>query len=139
MSFWLHDETVSLDLLAAHPMVNADALGVVGCSGGGTQSSYLAAMDPRVKAASIACYTSTFEIDRLWAAGGKSDGEQTWPHGIHLGLDKPDLLEVRANLSTQVLVTTADTCFPAAGGIAAVAEARGAYTALGGTLDTFTG
>jgi hypothetical protein len=31
-------------------------------------------------------------------------------------LDKSDLLEVRANASTQVLITTADTCFPAAGG-----------------------
>eukprot|EP00041_Stephanoeca_diplocostata_P034183 m.1149730 g.1149730 ORF g.1149730 m.1149730 type:complete len:99 (-) comp24476_c0_seq69:3304-3600(-) len=74
MSFWLHDEVVSLDLLESLPFVNADALGVVGCSGGGTQSSYLAAMDPRVKAASMACYMSTFEIDRLWKAGGASDG-----------------------------------------------------------------
>ena len=77
-------------------------------------------MDPRVKAASMACYMSTFEIDRLWNAGGGSDGEQTWPQGISRGLDKPDLIEVRANLSTQVLITTADTCFPAAGGLSAV-------------------
>jgi hypothetical protein len=55
-------------------------------------------------------------IDRLWAAGGASDGEQTWPHGVAKQLDKSDLLEVRANASTQVLITTADTCFPAAGG-----------------------
>jgi hypothetical protein len=49
MSFWLHDEMVSLDLLAALPYVDETQLGVVGCSGGGTQSSYLGAMDPRVK------------------------------------------------------------------------------------------
>ena len=75
MSFWLHDETVSLDLLASLPNVDSKRLGVVGCSGGGTQSSYLAAMDPRVSAVSMACYMSTFEVDRLWVPGGGSDGE----------------------------------------------------------------
>ena len=45
MSFWLHDEMVSLDLLESLPGVDRDNLGVVGCSGGGTQSSYLGAMD----------------------------------------------------------------------------------------------
>ena len=39
MSFWLHDEMVSIDLLESLPHVDKDALGVVGCSGGGTQSS----------------------------------------------------------------------------------------------------
>ena len=52
---------------------------------------------------------STFEVDRLWRAGGESDGEQTWPRGIHLGLDKPDLIEIRADKATQVLITSADT------------------------------
>ena len=47
MSFWLHDEMVSIDLLESLPQVDSDSLGVVGCSGGGTQSSYLGAMDPR--------------------------------------------------------------------------------------------
>eukprot|EP00039_Didymoeca_costata_P002094 m.57479 g.57479 ORF g.57479 m.57479 type:complete len:914 (+) comp11111_c0_seq1:86-2827(+) len=139
MSFWLHDETVSLDVLSSLSYVDSDNLGVVGCSGGGTQSSYLAAMDPRIKAVSMACYMSTFEIDRLWAAGGASDGEQTWPHGIKLGLDKSDLIEVRGDRSTQVLVTTADTCFPASGGWAAVQEAGAAYASLGGNLTVFTG
>jgi hypothetical protein len=44
----------------------------------GTQSSYLAAMDERIHAASIACYMSTFQVDREWVASGQSDGEQTW-------------------------------------------------------------
>ena len=139
MSFWLHDEMISLDLLESLPQVDADSLGVVGCSGGGTQSSYLGAMDSRVKAASMACYISTKEIDMLWNAGGGGDGEQTWPHGIFNGLDKPDLIEVRANQSTQVLITSADADFPAAGGLAAVAEAQSAYAALGGELHVFEG
>ena len=48
MSYWLHDETISLDLLAALPHVDEHALGVVGCSGGGTQSSYLAARHKKI-------------------------------------------------------------------------------------------
>ena len=44
---------------------------VAGCSGGGTQSSYLGAMDDRIAAASIACYTSTFKVWHL-AAGALS-------------------------------------------------------------------
>ena len=72
-------------------------------------------------------------------AGGGGDGEQTWPHGVRNNLDKPDLIEVRANQSTQVLVTTADSCFPAAGGMAAVGEAEPAYKALGGDLQVFEG
>jgi hypothetical protein len=54
-------------------------------------------MDPRIKAASMACYISTKEIDYLWQPGGGGDGEQTWPHGVKNGLDKPDLIEVSRN------------------------------------------
>ena len=32
--------------------------------------------------------------------------------GIFRGLDKPDLIEVRANLSTQVLITPGPSCSP---------------------------
>eukprot|EP00041_Stephanoeca_diplocostata_P034185 m.1149971 g.1149971 ORF g.1149971 m.1149971 type:complete len:145 (-) comp24476_c0_seq84:2639-3073(-) len=73
----------------------------------------------------------------VWVRGW-CDREQTWPHGIRLGLDKSDLIEVRANASTQVLITADDTCFPAAGGWAAVDEARPAYSALGGSLEVYT-
>lgn len=55
MSFWLHDEMIAVDLLESLPHVDEKNLGVVGCSGGGTQSSYLGAMDSRIKAASMAC------------------------------------------------------------------------------------
>ena len=59
----VHDEMRSIDLLSSLPYVDAENLGVCGCSGGGTQSSYLGAVDGRIKAASIACYMSTFETD----------------------------------------------------------------------------
>jgi dienelactone hydrolase len=126
-SFWLYDEMRSIDLLTSLPYVNSSKIGATGCSGGGTQSSYIGANDPRIAAVSIACYMSTFEVDYEYAYGGQYDGEQTWPRSAVLDLDKPDLLEVRAPAPTQVLLTTEDNCFPARGGIAAVNESKSAF------------
>lgn len=48
-----------LDLLCERPEVDADRLGVTGISGGGTQSWYIGAADPRVKVVAPVCGTST--------------------------------------------------------------------------------
>ena len=48
-----------LDLLCDRPEVDKDKLGVTGISGGGTQSWYIAAADPRIKVAAPVCGTST--------------------------------------------------------------------------------
>ena len=48
-----------LDLLCARPEVDADKLGVTGISGGGTQSWYIAAADPRIKVVAPVCGTTT--------------------------------------------------------------------------------
>jgi len=136
-SLWLSDLTVMLDVLQALPEVNPDKLGVAGCSGGGTQTAYISAMDPRVAASSIACYESTLMVDYApspGGGGGPAEGEQQW--GPYVGggsilLDKPDLLVARAPRPTQVLLTTEDQYFRLIGGEAAVAEANPAFEALG--------
>ncbi len=48
-----------LDLLCERPEVDPDRLGVTGISGGGTQSWYIGAADPRVKVVAPVCGTST--------------------------------------------------------------------------------
>ena len=48
-----------LDYLASRPDVDPAQLGCVGNSGGGTLTAYIAALDPRVKAAAICCYITT--------------------------------------------------------------------------------
>jgi hypothetical protein len=53
------------------------------------------------------------------------------PRAAVLGLDKPDLIEVRAPKPTQVLLTTEDNCFPYSGGVKAVTEAAAAFAAMG--------
>lgn len=50
-----------IDLLCSLGEVDADNIGVTGISGGGTQSWYIGAADPRVKAVAPVCGTSTLE------------------------------------------------------------------------------
>jgi cephalosporin-C deacetylase-like acetyl esterase len=50
-----------LDLLVQRPEVDPEKLGVTGISGGGSQSFYIAAADPRIKTAAPVCGASTFK------------------------------------------------------------------------------
>lgn len=50
-----------LDLLASRPEVDPERMGVTGISGGGSQSWYIAAADPRVKAVAPVCGASTLK------------------------------------------------------------------------------
>jgi len=50
-----------LDLLSERPEVDKERLGVTGISGGGAQSWFIAAADPRIKAAAPVCGASTLE------------------------------------------------------------------------------
>lgn len=143
------DMTVLMDVLengVQVPEVDSSRLGVAGCSGGGTQAAYFAAVDARAMVASVACYMSTFAVDYApslpkdtmaqWplGGGGPAEGEQTWGPAVGLGtavgLDKPDLLQIRAPRPSQILLTTEDQCFPIRGGLAAVAESRPAFELL---------
>ena len=51
----------AIDLLASRPEVDPERLGVTGISGGGSQSWYIAAADPRIKAAAPVCGASTLK------------------------------------------------------------------------------
>eukprot|EP00971_Amphidinium_carterae_P293527 5827509-Amphidinium_carterae.1 len=83
--------------------------GVVGCSGGGMLTAYLAAVDERVQAASIACYFST-QTAELASGSCNYDAEQILWRQATLNVDKPDLLVSRAPKPTQV-PTSSTTCF----------------------------
>ncbi len=50
-----------LDLLSSRPEVDPERLGVTGISGGGSQSWYIAAIDPRIKAVAPVCGASTLK------------------------------------------------------------------------------
>ena len=143
-SLWASDLIVLTDYLATHPSLDPKRLAVAGCSGGGVQTAYLGAVDPRMRVVSVACYTSTLTVDyrpgstsqegnkSLAGGGGPAEGEQQfgpWVGAAPL-LDKPDLVQIRAPQPTQILLTTRDQYFPLVGGLAAFNESLPAFKAL---------
>jgi len=57
----VHDNRRGLDLLQSLPFVDPQRLGVTGASGGGNQTMWLAAFDPRIRAAVPVVSVGTFE------------------------------------------------------------------------------
>jgi cephalosporin-C deacetylase-like acetyl esterase len=57
----LWNDMRALDLLASRPEVDPERIGVTGISGGGSQTWYLAAADPRIKAAAAVCGAGTLK------------------------------------------------------------------------------
>lgn len=126
--YFVFDAMRGLDYLVSRPEIDASRIGAFGCSGGGTVSAYLAALDERVKAAAVACYVNTFE--HLLAGPGPQDAEQSIQDFIARGLDLPDWIELAAPKPYAVVSTTEDM-FPFAGARAAVDEARAFWTIHG--------
>ena len=130
-SVWVFDGLRAMDLLSSKTsLVDPARLGMTGCSGGGTQTMYLSAFDKRVAASAPACYPSDFGVDFTWQ-GGTADGEQRWPGGLPLMLNKADLAVARAPAATELSITTNDQCFPAAGGRLCLNDAKRAFAAFG--------
>lgn len=104
--YMIFDAQRALDYLTSRPDVDATRLGATGCSGGGTMTTYLAALDSRVKAAAPACAASTQSL--LLSLGLVGDSEQSVANFISSGLDLPDLAEQFAPRPLLVLGTQLD-------------------------------
>jgi cephalosporin-C deacetylase-like acetyl esterase len=136
--YFINEEMRGIDYLASRRDVDPKRIGAFGCSGGGTATAYIAAMDDRVQAAGVACYVNDFK--HLLAGPGPQDGEQSIAGFISDGLDVPDWVELAAPKPYAVISTTEDM-FPFEGAKAAVAEARGFWGAYGKAdrLEWYTG
>ena len=126
--YFTWDGIRAIDYLVSRPEVDPERIGVTGLSGGGTQTSYIAAFDDRVAVASPACYITGFQ--RLFESIGPQDAEQNFNRGVASGIDHADFLEVRAPKPTLVVATTRDF-FSIQGTREVVDEARAAFLALG--------
>jgi dienelactone hydrolase len=104
---WMvHDAARAIDMMAAHPLIRADRFGCMGNSGGGTQTSYLMALDERVAAAAPACYLS--RLGRVIETIGPQDAEQVIFGQLAFGLDHPDFVMMRAPRPTLVAAAIRD-------------------------------
>ena len=117
----------ALDYLVSRPEVDADKLGATGCSGGGTLTAYISALDPRIKVAAPACYINSW---RQLFAGPTGDSEQSFPFFLSSGLDVADYIELFAPKPWLINSTVGDF-FPIEGARHAYQEALDWYRIYG--------
>jgi len=124
----LWDLQRSLDVLAAHPLVDPGRIGAAGLSYGATCTLFLAALDERVRAAAVSCYLSS------WRAAHRVPwnmcGSQILPGQIGTleHLDVASLIAPRALLAENGVD---DIIFPADAARDTVASLRRVYAELG--------
>ncbi len=104
--FEIWDGMRAIDYLQSRPEVDPTRIGCAGLSGGGTQTSYLMALDERVTVAAPACYLTNFE--RLFATIGPQDAEQNIFGQLAFGMDHADYIMMRAPRPTLICAATGD-------------------------------
>jgi len=127
--YFVWDAMRAIDYLGTRPDIDVQRIGAFGCSGGGTVTAYLAAFDPRVKAAATACYITAFQ-DLLAAPTGVQEAEQTIPGFIAAGFDFADWVELAAP-RPYAIVSTSNDMFPYAGAQRSYEEAKRIYGLYG--------
>lgn len=105
-TFRIWDGMRAIDYLCSRPDIDPQKIGATGCSGGGTLTSYLMALDERVACAAPSCYITSFP--RLLATLGPQDAEQNIHGQIAAGIDHADYLHFRAPKPTLILASTHD-------------------------------
>jgi len=118
----------AMDYLAGRSEVDGARLGCTGNSGGGTLTTWLMAVDPRIKVAAPSCFITT--LPRLFETIGPQDCEQHFPAQGAYGIDHTDFLTMRAPRPTLILAAEQDF-FDFAGTRQAYVEAERVFRALG--------
>jgi cephalosporin-C deacetylase-like acetyl esterase len=127
--YFVWDAVRAVDYLAGRADVDAERIGAFGCSGGGTVTAYLAALDERVKAVATACYITSSE-ELLPSPAGVQEAEQSLPRFIEQGLDFGDWVEAAAPRPYAIVSTTEDM-FPFEGARRTYEEAKRVYGLYG--------
>ena len=127
-NYEIWDGIRAFDYLITRPDVDPKRIAVAGNSGGGTQSAYLAAVEPRLAAAAPSCFLTSSE--KLWTDLGPQDAEQNIIGFLSSGLDLKDFALAFAPRPFQFLTATRDF-FPIAGARDAFTEARHIYEVMG--------
>ena len=136
----VHDGRCAIDYLCQQKEVDADRIGVMGLSFGGTMTTWLALADDRVKAADVICYSDCF------ALFGMRDvnfcGSQITP-GLYELCDVSDLQGLIAPRPLLVEIGMQDQCFLLEGAMKCWGNVQKIYGAAGASdvleLDLFPG
>ena len=117
-----------IDYLQSRPDIDGEKIGCMGNSGGGTQTSYLMALDERIVAAAPSCYITSFE--QLLATIGPQDAEQNIFGQLAAGMNHADYVIMRAPRPTLLCTATKDF-FDIGGSWDAYREAKRVYMRFG--------
>lgn len=129
--YFIWDGMRGIDYLASLKEVDATRIGVTGSSGGGTLTTYISMLDPRVKAASIVCFiTSLAQKIEARANDADSDPEQDIPGLLAAGLDHTEYVGMIAPRPVLIGAATQDF-FPIEGTRRTFRELQRLYALLG--------
>lgn len=127
MGLELWDNIRCVDYLLSRGDVHPDQVGMAGISGGGSQTLYTMAIEPRLKAGSPTCAVTTFQSDladtTMCVCEMLTDILTVGDHGLFLAMAYPRPILVVNGIE--------DPIFPIAGARAAARQARGLYAAGG--------
>lgn len=125
--YFIWDAKRSLDYLASRPEVDPARLGAAGCSGGGALTTFIGALDSRLKAVIPACFPGSY---RLLFTGSNPHSEMTLPQHLSIGLDTADFVELSAP-TPWLLHATEEDFFTPPGARLVYEEARRWYRLYG--------
>jgi cephalosporin-C deacetylase-like acetyl esterase len=125
--YFIWDAKRSIDYLVSRPEVDPARIGAAGCSGGGALTTFIGALDTRLKAVIPACFPISY---RVLFAGSDPHSEMTLPGQLAHGLDTADFVELSAPTPWLIQATEQDF-FPPAGARLVYDEARRWYSLYG--------
>jgi cephalosporin-C deacetylase-like acetyl esterase len=89
------DAVRAIDYLVSREEVDADRIGITGCSGGGTLVTHILAVEPRISAAEPVCFVTTLRgiIEELNGPADQTGDPEQVPLGmLSYGIEHADLL-----------------------------------------------
>ena len=104
--FEIWDNMRAIDYLQSRDDIDPKRIGCAGCSGGGTQTSYMVALDDRISAAAPSCYLTSME--KLLPTRGPQDCEQNLFGQLAFGLEHADWVMMRAPTPVLICAATKD-------------------------------
>jgi len=125
--YFIWDAKRVLDYLLSRPEVDPARVGATGCSGGGALTTFIGALDPRLKAVVPASFINSY---RLLFTGPNPDSEMSFPGLLARGLDTADFVELAAPTPWLIQATEEDYFTPA-GARLVYEEARRWYALYG--------
>ena len=105
-TYRIWDGMRAIDYLQSRKEIDGERIGCTGNSGGGTLTSYLMALDERIRCAAPSCYLTS--LRRLCETIGPQDAEQNIFGQIAGGMDHAEYVIMRAPKPTLICAATGD-------------------------------